>query len=104
MNISNTHKIYHRRKGVAQLLSDSPLRVIRRMCKHFSHRVPIKTVDGVSEIYFLEGTCYVLPEQSSVRFEISSESNQGFTLINDTLERHLSQFTQDKTQILWSYH
>lgn len=90
------------RAGIMRLNQDNPTRIVNKMCKHFSHRVPIKDVDGVKEIIFFEGSCHIATETNSIRFTLHAKNENDLFLIRETIDRHISQFTQEKqNKILW---
>lgn len=103
MNNANTLKKNLTFKGVARFQNECTKTVMTKISKHFSHRVPVKNSEGITEIQFYEGSCYMSFENNLIRFNINSNNENDFFAVKETLERHLPRFSKSSNEILWSY-
>jgi hypothetical protein len=80
----------------AEITTDNPKRYIKRLCKHFAHRVDADYSESAGFVDFAPGTCKMEAEESSIVFTINSEEYERAVDLEDVISRHTDQFARDE--------
>lgn len=67
----------------------APARTLRRLCKHFSHKVSAQWQEITGEVDFGIGVCEFHAKADSLRCLCRAESETDLRAIEETIERHL---------------
>lgn len=67
-----------------------PRKLMRRLIKHFRHKVPAEELTGFSLIHFAEGEATLQAESDKIICRCFSNDQSQLQEIEDTLERHIS--------------
>ena len=89
-------------RGDVILSSGNVQTVVKRLAKHFSHKVSVDTNQHSVDIHFLEGLCSVVCLDNSIIFTIYALSFDDFVSVRDTLDRHFVLFSKSEEHINWS--
>lgn len=73
----------------AQLQLPEAARTLRRLCKHFSHKVMTECSDTEGRVVFAEGYCRLQASGQQLHLECGAKNLQELREIELTLERHL---------------
>ncbi len=81
----------------AKITTDNPERYIKRLCKHFAHKVDADYSESAGFVNFSPGTCKMKAEESSIIFTINSEGQERTADLENVISRHMDQFARDET-------
>ena len=74
---------------------------LKKLCRHFSHKVETEFDDHQGAIHFPFGTCELSADATSLQLHCQADSDQLATL-RDVIERHLVRFaTRDTLTVNW---
>lgn len=80
----------------AELVIDNPQRYLRRLCKHFSHKVRAEWSDARGQVGFAMGVCELLACDERLMVICAANNRGDLTDIVDTLDRHIHGFAKGK--------
>lgn len=73
----------------AEVKLPAPARTLRRLCKHFSHKVRAEWQEASGEVDFGIGVCEFRVEADTLRCACRAGSAADLRDIEETIERHL---------------
>ena len=89
-------------RQVASLTLADVNKVIKRLCKHFQHKVKVHTNMDVSLIEFGEGMCTMRADNHTLILVCESNEKEDLKAITDTMDRHIYAFCRDEAlQLNW---
>lgn len=84
------------RKQHLLLSTQKAHKTLKRLCKHFEHKVTVQwdTEDGL--IYFEEGICAMSANDKNLSLRCEADSLDDLVAITDTMDRHISGLCRDE--------
>lgn len=79
----------------AEVVIPDASRHLRRLCKHFAHKVTAVWNDERGEVDFAEGKCLLHTTDQGLHFLCEAENQGDLHEIVDTIDRHFARFTRD---------
>ncbi len=77
-------------------------RIIKRLCKHFQHKVDVEWGDDHALIYFEEGICVLNANMQELYLVCEADNDSDLKAITDTMDRHIKAFCPSETfSICW---
>ena len=74
---------------------------LKKLCRHFSHKVETEFDDHQGRIQFPFGTCELSADATTLQLHCQADTDQMATL-RDVIERHLVRFaTRDTLTVNW---
>ena len=74
---------------------------LKKLCRHFSHKVETEFDDHQGRMQFPFGTCELSADATTLQLHCQADSDQIATL-RDVIERHLVRFaTRDTLTVNW---
>ena len=68
---------------------------LRRLCKHFSHKVAAKWDDSVGHVTFAMGECSLQADGDALHMTCSANEQSALDDIVETVDSHLVRFAHD---------
>ncbi|MBX2847268.1 MAG: DUF2218 domain-containing protein [Acidiferrobacterales bacterium] len=72
-------------------------KIMKRLCKHFSHKVHVSIGENDASIRFDEGFCNILAGEKDITFICASNDTADLKDITDTIDRHVASFCRDES-------
>ncbi|CAA0103178.1 Uncharacterised protein [BD1-7 clade bacterium] len=77
---------------ISSVVIDDPSRALKRMCKHFAHKVSAHWDDDEGTVDFAMGKCRMRASGDTLRFICSAPSTSELSEITETIDRHVLHF------------
>ncbi|XSG77123.1 DUF2218 domain-containing protein [Herpetosiphon llansteffanensis] len=75
---------------------------IKKLCKHYAHKIKVEYDDQQGMAYFAMGTCAMHAEAEQLSFVIDAEAPEAITTIQHIMDEHFEQFAfREKLKIEW---
>lgn len=76
---------------------------IRKLCRHFVHKVPVSYTETAGKAEFPFGICVMGADDESLTFTINANSSEELDRAEDVLVRHLEKFAyKENLDINWT--
>lgn len=86
----------------AVVLTDTPVRYISRLCKHFAHKIPVSFDEQQGRIEFNAGLATLKAEDQGLRLQVESASSDGLKSLQDVVASHFERFAwQEALTLDW---
>ena len=72
--------------------TESAVRYMTQLCKHFAHKLPVTLNERDGQIVFTAGVCDVVAEETGLRMRASAEEEVGLQQVQSVVIRHLQRF------------
>lgn len=76
---------------------------IRKLCKHFVHKVPVSYTETTGRAELPTGLCLMQANDSELVFTITADTTEGIAKAEDVVVRHLVQFAF-REQLVINWH
>jgi hypothetical protein len=77
--------------STAQIVTDNPQRLIRRLCKHWSHKFPVSFDEQQGEIELSLGHCLLKAQEGGLQVRLQAAEDEQIlrlqTVVGDHLQR-----------------
>ncbi len=86
----------------ANVEMNDPLRAMRRLCRHWSHKLTVDFNDEEGNVTFETGSVHftILPE--SLSMHLTAETEEDLTTLQDVIDRHLIRMvSNEELTITW---
>ena len=83
-------------KETAKIATNNGSIYIKRLCKHFSHKVPAEFSNDKGQVNFSIGDCIMKSDENHLEFLVSADSEKNLEATKDTVIRHLHKFSRDE--------
>ncbi len=75
---------------------------LKRLCKHFQHKVPVQYDEKDALIEFEEGFCAMQADNKILNIHCQADNSEDLKAITDTLDRHLSALCRNQVlELSW---
>ncbi|MFD3167116.1 DUF2218 domain-containing protein [Herpetosiphon sp. NSE202] len=75
---------------------------IKKLCKHYAHKIKVEYDDQQGMAYFAMGTCAMHAEAEQLTFVINAETPEAIATIQHIMDEHFEQFAfREKLKIEW---
>ncbi len=75
---------------------------IRKLCKHFVHKVPVSYTETTGRAELPTGLCLMQANENELAFTITADSEENIAKAEDVVVRHLVQFAfREELVINW---
>ncbi|WP_114416836.1 DUF2218 domain-containing protein [Marinospirillum perlucidum] len=89
-------------KQEASYTTNQSSRLLKRLCKHFQHKVPAQWDEQAGKVEFVQGACQLLAEEDRLEFRIAASSDEDLLSIKKILEIHLQRMArEDQLALVW---
>ena len=86
----------------ALIESAEAAKYLRRLCKHFSHKVPARWDDSQGKVSFAMGDCLMSVSDSALTVCCVAGNNADVEEIAETIKSHFDRFAQmDGLVLIW---
>ena len=75
--------------ATAQITTDSPQRLITRLCKHWGHKFPVSFDEQRGEIQLGLGPCVLEAQQGSLHVRVQAADNEQLLRLQTIVSEHL---------------
>ncbi|CAA0097135.1 Uncharacterised protein [BD1-7 clade bacterium] len=82
---------------ISSVVIDDPSRALKRMCKHFAHKVSADWDDHEGTVDFAMGRCRMRALDETLRFICSAPSASELREITETIDRHVLHFLKARS-------
>ncbi|MAA97239.1 MAG: 2,4-dihydroxyhept-2-ene-1,7-dioic acid aldolase [Stappia sp.] len=77
-------------------------RYLQQLCKHFAHKVPVTYDEREAEVAFPFGECRMWANETDLRIECASDSEETLKRTHFVVHDHLERFAwREKPEIVW---
>ncbi|AHL75671.1 cytochrome B561 [Stutzerimonas stutzeri] len=83
--------------STAQIETSNPSRLIRRLCKHWSHKFEVSFDDQQGRIAFGEAQCLLTAGTGSLTAQVQTEDEAQLTRMETVVADHLQRMSADET-------
>jgi len=84
------------------LSTENASRLIKRLCKHFSHKVEVNFDETHGEVDFPFGECEMEATDKTLTFTLQAEDEEGLQRGQKVVSDHADQFARDE-QLQWNW-
>ena len=86
----------------ADVRTDHAVAYMRRLCRHFSHKITVSFDDEKGNIEFPFGTCEIKTSPTHMHFVIYVPDEQSLDRAEDVITRHLVRMAnKDEPEVNW---
>lgn len=86
----------------AHVATDTPARYIRRLCKHFAHKIPVYFDEQQGRIEFAFGLGLLRAEEAGLTLRVESSSQEDLEKLQNVMASHFERFAwQEALQLDW---
>ncbi|WP_234571561.1 DUF2218 domain-containing protein [Rhodohalobacter sp. 614A] len=83
-------------KEISRISTDNGSIYIKRLCKHFSHKVPASFSENEGNVEFPYGDCIMTSDDNQLTFVITADSEENLSNVKSVLISHLEKFSRDE--------
>ncbi|MCQ4310522.1 DUF2218 domain-containing protein [Pseudomonas stutzeri] len=83
--------------STVQIDTSNPSRLIRRLCKHWSHKFEVSFDDQQGSIALGAGKCLLRAGEGSLRAEVQAEDEAQLGRLETVVADHLQRMASDET-------
>lgn len=83
--------------STVQIETSNPSRLIRRLCKHWSHKFEVSFDDQQGRIAFGEAQCLLTAGDGSLTAEVQTEDEAQLTRMETVVADHLQRMSAEET-------
>ena len=83
--------------STVQIDTSNPSRLIRRLCKHWSHKFEVNFDDQQGSIALGAGKCLLQAGEGSLRAEVKAEDEAQLERLETVVADHLQRMASDET-------
>lgn len=92
-------------KSIAVVKTDHGAAYLKRLCNHFSHKVPTTVTENEGLIEFPFGKCLIEVEESQMRFSLAVIDPGDIQRAEDVVASHLLRMAnRDEPEVTWERH
>ena len=70
---------------------------IRKLCRHFAHKVSVTFTEQEGQVQFLQGQCLMQANAQSLNIYMQSETPEGIPAMRFIIDDHLRRFARFET-------
>lgn len=96
MLTASTRKTDYALRQSLQLNSSQAHKTLKRLCKHFQHKVEVRWSQDHGLILFEEGLCALSASTTKLVMRCEANNRDDLRAITDTLDRHITAFCRDE--------
>lgn len=80
--------------------TDEPDRYIRRLCKHFGHKLETEWDEQQGRVQFAMGSCYLQARAGELEVECRADNQQDLDIVADCIKDHFDRFAVKEQLVL----
>lgn len=84
-------------KAAATVATDNPSRLINRLCKHWSHKFPVRHDEREGEIELSIGFCRLRAVESGLNVSLEAENPEQLQQLKQAVVDHLQRMASDES-------
>lgn len=86
----------------AEIATESGERLIRRLCKHWAHKLEVEYTEREGRVTFEGGSCLMISEPGVLRVAIEALDEENLDTLEGVVAGHLERMAVDETlEIVW---
>ncbi|QTF92606.1 DUF2218 domain-containing protein [Halomonas sp. BM-2019] len=86
----------------AEIATESGEKLIRRLCKHWAHKLEVAYQEGEGRVTFEGGTCLMQVEEGKLVVAIEALDEEGLDRLEGVVASHLERMAGDEVlEIIW---
>lgn len=79
------------------LSTNEASRFIKRLCKHFSHKVDVEFDESSGQVDFPMGACDMKATNDTLTFEVQADDEEKLQKVQQVISSHADQFARDES-------
>lgn len=83
--------------SIITLSTTDASRLIKRLCKHFSHKVEAKFDASSGHVDFPIGECDMKANDNTLTFEVQTNDEENLQKVQQVISSHADQFARDES-------
>jgi hypothetical protein len=76
----------------AEVRTETPVRYLGQLCKHFAHRLPVTQESNTGSIAFSAGVCRLQATDDMLILDVEANDQESLAEVEDVVARHLLRF------------
>lgn len=89
--------------SIAQVTTDTPQRLITRLCKHWGHKFPVQFDDRQGQIELSIGHCRLNALENALQVNLQAEDEQQLQQLQTVVAEHLQRMAATPLgEFVWS--
>ena len=86
----------------AEIATESGARVMKRLCKHWAHKLEVEHKEGQGRVTFADGSCLMQAEADRLVVAIESLEEESLDRLEGVVASHLERMAGDEAlDIVW---
>lgn len=80
-----------------QISTTEASKYIRKLCRHFAHKVPVQFSEQDGQVQFLQGQCVMQANAQSMSIYMQADAPDGIQAMQFIIDDHLRRFVRFET-------
>lgn len=94
-------------RKTARVSTSNAKRYVPRLCRHFSHKVPVNWGESRGDVEFPMGNCHMDASETVLRIQCESDSDESLERVCGIVATHLVRFAErarngEELNVVWS--
>ena len=83
--------------SITSLPTNEASRLIKRLCKHFSHKVDVEFDESSGHVDFPMGSCNMKASDDTLTFDIQADNPENLQKVQQVISSHADKFARDES-------